>query len=177
MFTIAGTARYTYDRGYGPIYLAYPYSTPSTWRRIARDIKTRSRRRVREAELENRGRGGTSPPRCRLDMIPSASSGATGLRRSRAGAAGCHAGRALALRFRFAPRATAARGSRRPTPRARASARASRLGAGAGAGGRGPRRRRGRFSGVVPFVRSAKQPDCLRLYGCHTAAGDAGAAF
>ena len=42
---IAGTARYTYDRGYGPIYLAYPYSTPSTWRRIARDIKTRSRTR------------------------------------------------------------------------------------------------------------------------------------
>ncbi len=59
---IAGTARYTYDRGYGPIYLAYPYLTPSTWRRIARDIKTRSRRRVREAELENRGRGGTCNP-------------------------------------------------------------------------------------------------------------------
>ena len=69
-------------------------------------------------------------------MIPSASSGATGLRRSRAGAAGCHAGRALALRFRFAPRATAARGSRRPTPRARASARASARG---GRGRGGPR--------------------------------------
>ena len=82
------------------------------------------------------GAAARPPPQCRLDMILSASSGATGLRRSRAGAAGCHAGRALALLFRFAPRATAARGSRRPTPRARASARASARG---GRGRGGPR--------------------------------------
>ena len=152
---IAGTARYTYDRGYGPIYLAYPYSTPSTWRRIARDIKTRSRRRVREAELENRGRGGTSPPRCRLDMIPSASSGATGLRRSRAGAAGCHARRALALRFRFAPRATAACGRRRALD----FRRAPRLKLGPGAAGTRAAAPARPFSAVVPFVPQRQWPD------------------
>ena len=66
-------------------------------------------RRRRRGDARANGAASVAGAKCCLDMIPSASSGATGLRRSRAGAAGCHAGRALALRFRFRGRAAAAR--------------------------------------------------------------------
>ena len=101
------------------------------------------------------GAAARPPPQCRLDMILSASSGATGLRRSRAGAAGCHAGRALALRFRFAPRATAARGRRRALD----FRRAPRLKLGPGAAGTRAAAPARPFSAVVPFVPQRQWPD------------------